>query len=302
MDSILTALGFDADSTILTFLRYVRNNQADYKATVTNLDVAVSSRATQTGLDSVKGYLDTEIAGIKTKTDQLAFTTRGVEAAVKELDEDSAAIDLDCTSVSAVCGGSGIYAVYIQVLDNADSTTAVSSYDLAVYDSTSNTLQGQDATDPSGYASFSLDAGGYYVNGHGDLWDDITDSGFTVSAADTLTYYVDNIVMAASSPTECRVWCKCMPLSGNTSCRLTAQIPSEYGRVTTSGFVITPYQVSDTVSTTTDTLYLDVPRSSEMTSSTGNTVKILFELTSGGHTVADTLMAIPDSTSVHLWH
>lgn len=33
VDSVITAMGYDADSTLLTFLRYVRNNQVDYKAT-----------------------------------------------------------------------------------------------------------------------------------------------------------------------------------------------------------------------------------------------------------------------------
>jgi len=33
VDSIITASGFDADTTLLTFLRYIRNNQSDYKAT-----------------------------------------------------------------------------------------------------------------------------------------------------------------------------------------------------------------------------------------------------------------------------
>lgn len=39
-----------------------------------NLDASVSSRASQTSLDTVDDYIDTEIAAIKAKTDQLTFT------------------------------------------------------------------------------------------------------------------------------------------------------------------------------------------------------------------------------------
>jgi hypothetical protein len=41
---------------------------------LTNLNATVSSRATQTSLDTVDDFLDTEIAAIKAKTDQLTFT------------------------------------------------------------------------------------------------------------------------------------------------------------------------------------------------------------------------------------
>lgn len=43
--------------------------------TASNLDVASSTLATAANLAIVAGYLDTEIAAIKTKTDQLTFTT-----------------------------------------------------------------------------------------------------------------------------------------------------------------------------------------------------------------------------------
>jgi len=41
----------------------------------TNLDGTVTSRASQTSLDTVDDFLDTEVAAIKAKTDQLTFTT-----------------------------------------------------------------------------------------------------------------------------------------------------------------------------------------------------------------------------------
>jgi hypothetical protein len=42
--------------------------------TAANLDTTVSSRASQTSLDTLDDYVDTEVAAIKAKTDQLAFT------------------------------------------------------------------------------------------------------------------------------------------------------------------------------------------------------------------------------------
>lgn len=39
-----------------------------------NLDATISSRASQTSLDTLDDYVDTEVAAIKTKTDQLTFT------------------------------------------------------------------------------------------------------------------------------------------------------------------------------------------------------------------------------------
>jgi len=41
----------------------------------TNLDTTVSSRASQTSLDTLDDFVDTEVAAIKAKTDQLTFTT-----------------------------------------------------------------------------------------------------------------------------------------------------------------------------------------------------------------------------------
>jgi len=53
------------------------------KAGVDNLNATVSSRASQASLDTLDDYVDTEVAAIKAKTDQLAFTNANkVDAAV----------------------------------------------------------------------------------------------------------------------------------------------------------------------------------------------------------------------------
>jgi hypothetical protein len=58
------------------------------KRIVDNIDATISSRATQTSVDAVDDYVDTEVAAIKAKTDQLTFTTAGkVDANVTHVNE-----------------------------------------------------------------------------------------------------------------------------------------------------------------------------------------------------------------------
>jgi hypothetical protein len=45
------------------------------KAGIENLDATIATRATQTSLDTLDDYVDSEVSAIKTKTDQLTFTT-----------------------------------------------------------------------------------------------------------------------------------------------------------------------------------------------------------------------------------
>jgi len=47
------------------------------KLLVDNINATISSRASQTSVDTIDDFLDTEIAAIKAKTDQLTFTTPG---------------------------------------------------------------------------------------------------------------------------------------------------------------------------------------------------------------------------------
>jgi hypothetical protein len=58
------------------------------KRIVDNLDATISSRASQTSLDAVDDYVDTEVAAIKAKTDQLNFGVTGkVDANVTHVNE-----------------------------------------------------------------------------------------------------------------------------------------------------------------------------------------------------------------------
>jgi hypothetical protein len=77
----LTATEMDADAVVVQ----TKTTSAGAKTAVNviyttsstwneRLDAAVSSRATQTSLDTVDDFVDTEVAAIKAKTDQLTFS------------------------------------------------------------------------------------------------------------------------------------------------------------------------------------------------------------------------------------
>jgi len=77
----------------------------------TNLNATVSSRATQTSVDTIDDFVDTEVSAIKTKTDQLTFTTANrVDAQVFGIQNNAItaasiatdAIDSDAIAASAV--------------------------------------------------------------------------------------------------------------------------------------------------------------------------------------------------------
>ena len=64
--------------------------------TVANLDTTVSSRASQTSLDTLDDLVDTEVAAIKTKTDQLTFTV------ANQVDSNSLTIGANVITASAL--------------------------------------------------------------------------------------------------------------------------------------------------------------------------------------------------------
>ncbi len=70
--------------------------------------------ADDSDIDAQLATIDGNVDGIKTKTDQLAFTTKGLKVAVKELDEDSATVDLDGSTVGTVTNVTNIVKAYLQ--------------------------------------------------------------------------------------------------------------------------------------------------------------------------------------------
>lgn len=80
-----------ASSTILAFTA-INPEEAE------NTDAKTSTRASQTSLDTLDDYVDTEVAAIKTKTDQLTFgTANRVDAQVYGMEADT----LTSTSLAA---------------------------------------------------------------------------------------------------------------------------------------------------------------------------------------------------------
>lgn len=74
---------WDALTSALTTVGSIGKRIADY------LDVAVSSRASQTSLDTMAGDTSTGITGIKNQTDQFTFSTGGVDANVAAIGGDT---------------------------------------------------------------------------------------------------------------------------------------------------------------------------------------------------------------------
>jgi hypothetical protein len=93
----LTAAEMNADEIIVRFTGtgvveeqvHIRT-EATWTSTVAGrLDTNVGSRASQTSLDTLDDYVDTEVAAIKAKTDGLNFTGSYVQAQVKGLDANT---------------------------------------------------------------------------------------------------------------------------------------------------------------------------------------------------------------------
>lgn len=88
----------------------------------TNLDATVSSRASQTSVDTIDDFLDTEIAAIKAKTDSLTFTTANrVDSQVFGV--QSGAIDATAIAADAI-GASELAASAVTEIQSGLATAA----------------------------------------------------------------------------------------------------------------------------------------------------------------------------------
>ena len=72
---ILHATATGADPTDVVFAVVAYDPQSATDLGLTNLDATVSTRATQTSVNTIDDYVDTEVAAIKAKTDLIAGTT-----------------------------------------------------------------------------------------------------------------------------------------------------------------------------------------------------------------------------------
>jgi len=251
---------------------------------------------------AIDNYVDTEIAAIKAKTDLLAFSTKGVKSAVRELDEDSATIDLDGTTVNASCAGSGLRTVNVYVKNSADST-GVRLYTVSIVDSSAGADQGRATTDESGLSTWNLDDGTYIISMSAAGWEITSPETLYISANTDTTYYATQYSPTPPSAEYCTIYAYTYRLTGARSgCRLQARIPPEYGVVTSATFLTIPYVAEDT-SEADGKVELNVLRSTNLTSSAGLTpVKMLFKLFDlSGNAVVDTLMEVPDQASKKIW-
>jgi len=105
--------------------------------TASNLDVATSTLATAANLAIVAGYLDTEIAAIKAKTDQLTFTTANKVDSTAVLDSD-ARVKLAASQPDYVPATAANLALAKTILDKIDTGLVL---DGAVYQFTANMLE-----------------------------------------------------------------------------------------------------------------------------------------------------------------
>ncbi len=85
------------------------------------------------------------IENIKTKTDQLTFATKGIKAAVKELDEDSATIDLDGSTIGTATDVTSDVSITQAGADKVWNTTTRSLTDKADFSLTSDYMTKADS-------------------------------------------------------------------------------------------------------------------------------------------------------------
>lgn len=77
-------------TNVLNVVNPVNLVTGTYISNLANLDAAVSTRASQASLDTLDDYVDTEVAAIKAKTDQLTFTKANeLDANVQSVNDKS---------------------------------------------------------------------------------------------------------------------------------------------------------------------------------------------------------------------
>jgi hypothetical protein len=105
VDTEVAAIKAKTDQLTFTVANQVDSNSLSVSATgirtavglaTANLDTQISSRASQTSLDTLDDLVDTEVGAIKTKTDQLTFTI------ANQIDANSLTIGANAITASAL--------------------------------------------------------------------------------------------------------------------------------------------------------------------------------------------------------
>lgn len=150
------------------------SDPADESALEAAITAATSPLATTANLAVVAAYVDTEVAAIKAKTDQLTFTTpNSVDATAtlaaasirSAIGMASADLDTQLDAILAASGGSGSGSVSFVVTINDDMATPLDGAEVWVStdEAGSNVIAGALNTDAMGQATFLLDPGSYYL-------------------------------------------------------------------------------------------------------------------------------------------
>ena len=127
--------GFVAIDTVVDAIKLKTDNLPSDPADAS--DIASSFTTVNTKLDTIDDFLDTEIAAIKTKTDQLTFTTANKVDSTAVLDP-AARVKLDGTQPDYAPATAAALAAAKTILDKVDTGLVV---DGAVYQFTANMLE-----------------------------------------------------------------------------------------------------------------------------------------------------------------
>lgn len=203
-------------------------------------------------------------------------------------------------TVSASCAGTGANTVTLYVKDGSDST-GIGDFNIDITDSAGGGSFVTGTTNTSGVATFYLDNSTWKIVLSATGWAaDSVPAYLIVSGTTTNTYYANEISPGTpSSAAKCRIYTYVHDLEDNpvTNYTLNVSIPQQYGTVKYGTVLVNPPWVSMPANLS-GCAYIDIYRSSELTSSTGQTVKMQIKtIDSQGLEIRKVTKEIPDSTS-----
>jgi hypothetical protein len=262
--------------------------------TAANLDTTISSRASQTSLDTLDDLVDTEVGAIKTKTDQLTFTV------ANQIDANSLTIGANAITASALATDA-VNEIVDQVWDEllsghtgAGSTGAGLSAAGAAGDPWSTALPG----------SYGAGTAGKIV---GDNVNATISSRASQTSLDTLDDYVDTEVGAIKTKTDQLVFTVANQVDSNslTNGGLSASATrSAIGLATANldtqiGTLATPTNITAATGITVSSIGADVVTASALAASAVNEIadQVWDELLSGHTTGGSTGAGLTSASS-----
>ncbi|MFQ6002499.1 MAG: hypothetical protein ACE5KJ_02005 [Candidatus Zixiibacteriota bacterium] len=280
----------------------IHDNANDYKADVSNLDIAVSTRLAK-GDSSL--YMRTDWANIKNVTTYQYFSqTRlhfvdslGQEIAAQADTEAIARYNWNYEARTLTSGaGSGANSVVIRCKQSSDSSNIALAF-IQVTDSVENSTIGLLTSDSQGRGFFALDNGTYCVRMYKPGWQFTVPETLKVSGDEDTTYYADAFDPGSPpQPSLCRVhgWVYDINNQPEVGAKIEASIrtiPLRYQNV-----IVSPYYKS----TTTDEegyWYLDLYPNSLLSPSD---TKYVFFIYNPSGTILRIETTVPDQGSWEL--